>query len=255
MKKRRFKVGVFDSGIGGLTVLSECARRLPNVKFIYFGDNERAPYGNRSEEEILAFSWEAFKFFRRMGVDAAVIACNTVTAVAADGLRKAFAFPIIGSEPAVKPAAKRGGKILVLATRRTAESARLKMLMGRFPECSFTVAPCPRLAGAIEAYFTRGESVLLSSHLPEGKYDGVVLGCTHYAYFAPQISKYYSAPLYDGAAGVAKRLAVVLEKRRNPNECFNFFVRKNVKFVGKSKKINKKVYLRTFVLAKNKINS
>lgn len=254
MIKRTFRVGVFDSGIGGLTVLSECVRRLPCVDFIYLGDNERAPYGNRSEEEILSFSREAFKLFRRMGVDAAVIACNTVTAVAADKLRKEFSFPIIGSEPAIKPAAERGGKILVLATRRTAESARLKMLIGRFPECSFTVAPCPRFAGAIEAHFTKGEGVLLSSHLPEGKYDGVVLGCTHYAYFAPQISKYYAAPLYDGAAGVAKRLAHVLEKKGNPNERFSLKIRKKVRFVGNSKKINKKVYFRTFVLAKNEIN-
>lgn len=265
MKKRRFRVGIFDSGIGGLTVLHECVRRVPYAKYFYFGDNGRAPYGSRREEEILSFAREAMRRFQKLKVDAAVIACNTATAVAADKMRREFSFPVLGTEPAVKPAAEVCTKVLLLATERTTESAKLKMLLGRFPDCDIRIVPCPRLAGAIERYITKGESFVLSAHLPEGKFDGVVLGCTHYSFFAPGISKRYSAPVFDGNEGVAKRLEQVLGKIAlgrtdrflyipNPNECFSLRIEKKVRFVGNSGKINKKVFFRTFVLVKNEIN-
>lgn len=265
MKKRRFRVGIFDSGIGGLNVLHECARRVPYATYYYFGDNARAPYGNRSEEEITSFAREAFLRFKRLKVDAAVIACNTATAVSADELRREFSFPVLGVEPAIKPAASVSKNVLLLATERTTESAKLKMLLGRFPDCRVRVAPCKYLAGAIEKYFTEGESFLLSALLPQGKYDGVVLGCTHYSFFAQKISAHYSAPVFDGNEGVAKRLEQVLAKiasgrsahfssTQNPNNCFSFCNKKRVIFVGKSRKINKSVYFRTFVLEKSKTN-
>lgn len=260
--KKRLKVGIFDSGIGGLTVLRECVRSAPYAKYYYLGDNERAPYGSRSEEEILSFTREALGMFQNRGVDAAVIACNTATAVAADELRREFSFPLIGVEPAVKPAAAAGKNILVLATERTAKSARMRMLLGRFPECDFQVFPCLNLAGAIEKYFAAGEPILLSAHLPAGKFDAVVLGCTHYSFFADQIAGFYGCPVYDGNAGVAKRLSQILKliclgrtahltTTRNPNNCFSFSAKKCVKFIGKCRKQNKSVYLRTFVLEKN----
>ena len=242
MKKRRFRVGIFDSGIGGLTVLSECVRRVPYATYFYFGDNHRAPYGSRSEEEITSFAREALLYFKRLKVDAAVIACNTATAVAADELRREFSFPVLGVEPAIKPAASVCKKVLLLATERTTESAKLKMLLGRFPDCAVKVAPCKYLAGAIEKYFTEGESFLLSAHLPQGKFDGVVLGCTHYSFFAQQISAHYSAPVFDGNEGVAKRLEGILAKiaserknrvlpAQNHNNCFNFCNKKRLIFI------------------------
>lgn len=259
--KKRFRVGIFDSGIGGLTVLNECLRRAPQADYLYYGDNGRAPYGSRSEDEICAFTREAMRLFQKKRVDAVVLACNTATAVAVNEMRREFRFPVIGVEPAVKPAAEECKNVLVLATERTAESARMKMLASRFPDCSFRIYPCMNLAGAIERYYTKGERFLLSAHLPSGSYDGVVLGCTHYSFFRDRIASFYSAPVYDGSEGVAKRLVSILETKllgrvdhllptHNPNVCFSFSARKRVKFIGKSRKINEKVFFQTFVLEK-----
>ena len=268
MKKRALKVGIFDSGIGGLSVLDACKKLLPEVKFYYYGDNHRAPYGNRSEEEILCFTREAFDCFLKLKVDAAVIACNTATACAVDELRRAYPFPVVGMEPAVKPAAQACKRVLVLTTKATAQSARMQMLMGRFPNCEFTLWPCQHLALAIEKFVTVGENFLLSAHLPEGKFDGVVLGCTHYSIFAHEIAAFYSAPVFDGNQGTAKRLKSVLKLdtlgtaahcnvkklNQNTNNCLNFYGRNRIKFIGKSRKINKNAYFRTFVLSKTKEN-
>ena len=247
MRKRAFRVGVFDSGIGGLTVLNACAARLPHVKFYYYGDNQRAPYGRRSEEEIYSFTKEALCRFLSLGADAVVVACNTATAAAVGQLRRQFPFPVIGMEPAVKPAASACKKVLVLATPRTAESARMHVLLERFPECDFTLAACPYLAGAIEKYFTVGENFLLSAHLPKGKFDGVVLGCTHYSLLASEISEYYACPVFDGNEGVAKRLEQVLYMLEPGSSAHLFKGKATVKFIGKSRKINKSVYFRTNV--------
>ena len=260
MKKRAFRVGIFDSGIGGLTVLDACVRRVPDARYYYYGDNQRAPYGGRSEDEILLFTQEACDTFLKIGVDAAVIACNTATACALGELRRKYPFPVIGMEPAVKPAAEYK-RVLVLATERTAESARMQMLLARFPNCDFTLCPCPHLAAAIEKYYTEGERFLLSSHLPEGSFDAVVLGCSHYSYFAREVALRYRCPVFDGNEGVAKRLESVLNKlavgrtdhlltTQNTNVCFSFRAKKRVKFVGNSREVNQKVYFRTFVLDK-----
>ena len=248
MKKRRFRVGVFDSGIGGLTVLHACVARVPYAKYYYYGDNKRAPYGNRSEEEICSFTKEALDRFVKIGVDAVVLACNTATACAMGELRREYSFPIIGMEPAVKPAAKSCKRVLVLATERTANSARMHMLLERFPECDFTLTACPHLAGAIEKYYTEGENFLLSAHLPEGSFDGVVLGCSHYSFFARQISKRYACPVFDGNQGVAKRLEHILGLMEPGSADHLLEGKKTVKFIGTSRKINKSVYFRTNVL-------
>ena len=264
MKKRAFRVGIFDSGIGGLTVLAACAARVPYARYYYYGDNARAPYGGRSEEEILSFTREACDFFLKHKVDAVVLACNTATACALGEIRREYPFPVIGMEPAVKPAAE-CKKVLVLATERTAESARMKMLLSRFPNCDFTLHACLHLAGAIEKYYTEGEPFLLSAHLPEGNFDGVVLGCSHYSYFASEIAARYHAKVFDGGEGVAKRLEFVLNSlaagnsahpisEQKANVCFSFRARKRIFFVGNSRELNKKVYFRTFVLDKTQKN-
>ncbi|MDE7158240.1 MAG: glutamate racemase, partial [Clostridiales bacterium] len=172
-------VGMFDSGIGGLTVLRECVRLLPNCRFLYYGDNDHVPYGSKTEEEIYSYTERAMEYFLRAGVNAAVLACNTATAVAAEGLRKRFPFPIVGLEPAVKPASEACKNVLVLATPRTAESGRLHRLVERF-SCRFHIVPAPELAAAIERNLTQGEPFSIADYLPKGEFDGVVLGCTHY---------------------------------------------------------------------------
>lgn len=268
------RVGIFDSGVGGLSVLAACRRRLPQVTFYYLGDNKRAPYGSRPKEEIAAFTAEAVERFAKLGAAAAVLACNTATAVCLPALRERFSFPILGVEPAVLPAARAARDVLVLCTPRTAESERLRALVARSPAVRFTVFPCPRLAAAIEGKFLRGETLRLSDHLPEGKFGAVVLGCTHYALLAEEISAYYSAPVFDGAEGVAKRLAQTLfapadektmwsGKNVQNKSSFRLWSEEGainksspqkwresalsgVFFLGESAKINRKVYKHSF---------
>lgn len=253
------KIGIFDSGIGGLSVLSACVKRLPALRYLYLGDNFRAPYGSRPKEEIARFTESALLRFRRLGVSAAILACNTATAVCLEEMRRKFPFPILGTEPAVLPAAKRGGEILVLCTPRTAESGRLNALIARCPQTRFTVYPCPGLAAAIENRFVRGEPFSLAELLPAGAYGGVVLGCTHYALIGREISAFYGAPVYDGAEGIARRLSAVLAPRAvdggwsekgNINKSLPPKGSRggvaNVRFLGKTAKINREVFKQTF---------
>ncbi len=265
--KKRITVGIFDSGIGGLTILKECVAHLSGATFLYYGDNLHAPYGSKSPEEILALTREAVKRFMRQRVDAVLIACNTATAVAVDALRKEFPFPVVGVEPAVKPAAEHGRNILVLVTPCTARSVRLQMLTGRFSDCRIRVYPAAHLAETVERHFSYGEPLYLKAHLPEGSYDAVVLGCTHFVYLKKEISEYYSAPVFDGGEGTVKRLAEVLNLQflgtadhhtntTNPNNCLTSKRRNQclnrIKFIGKCRKINKTIYFRTFVSEKTK---
>ncbi len=213
---RIFKVGIFDSGIGGLTVLSECVKLMPENQYFYLGDNFRAPYGSRPPQEIAACVREALVRFREMNADAAVLACNTATAVCAEKMRSEFSFPIVGTEPAVKPASERCGRVLVLATPRTTESERLRKLVARYHDtCNITVFALEGLAAAVESAVVRGKALDLREHLPQGNYDGIVLGCTHYVYFKKEIAAFYSAPVFDGGEGTARQLRSVLGKQRN----------------------------------------
>ncbi len=254
-------MGIFDSGIGGLTVLAACVRSLPAARFYYLGDNAHAPYGSRTGEEITRFVRTALQRFARLRADAAVLACNTATAVCAERMRAEFSFPVIGMEPAVAPAAKTCRRILVLATPRTVQSDRLHALLARFPSCSFSVVPLPALAGAVERHFRFGENLTLSDYLPRIPCDGVVLGCTHYAFFRREIGDFYRVPVFDGADGTARQLYSVLAERekclrfgtadhllgeQNPNKCFTKKYKKGqnggIFFLGKAKKDNQRVY-------------
>ncbi len=250
--ERRVKVGIFDSGVGGLTVLGACLKEISGADFYYFGDNARAPYGGRGEGEITAFVREAMRRFERLGVDAAVLACNTATTVCIGKMREEFAFPIIGTEPAIREAARECSEALVLATPRTAESARLRSLI-ESSACRFHVIPCEGLAGAIEAYLTCGENLSISVHLtvPEGiSYDGAVLGCTHYIFFQKEIEQILGVKAYHGNRGVARRLKQVLSAGnlvpRNANICFEKKVKEKgenrVFFIGKARFLNQKVF-------------
>lgn len=205
-------VGIFDSGIGGLTVLSACRRLLPETLFYYLGDNARAPYGSLPPETVTSYAREAMTAFAHLGVSAAVLACNTVTAVCADLLRAEYAFPILGVEPAVLPAARLYHNVLVLCTPRTAESARLRALLVRAGSlgCRATVFAAPKLALAIERAVRFGAPLDLAAHLPQGRFDAVVLGCTHYPFYAREISAFFGAPVFDGSEGTARRLVALL---------------------------------------------
>ena len=240
MEKNR--IVFFDSGVGGLTLLKEFLGRYPSAPCAYFGDNENAPYGNRSEGEIRRLAENAFGRIARLSPRAAVIACNTVTAECADALRRKYSFPIAGVEPAVRPAAAAAGKgrILLLATRGTLASARVRELIRRsrgestvFPYCS------ARLAGEIERNIFDLSRVRLESHLPHGGYAAVVLGCTHYIFLRERIREFYHCPVFDGNAGTADHLANIVNIR---SENMLKTAKNPPFFLGKAAKFNEAVY-------------
>ena len=210
-------IGVFDSGIGGLTVLSECCKRCKDELFYYYGDHTHAPYGNKSKKRIRRYTFAVMRKFRRLKVKAVVLACNTVTAVCVEELRKKFSFPIIGAEPAVYPAAKAGGTVYVLATPATCKSERYKNLCRQaaklYPQSKIKTFSCDGLAGDIENGL--GEYMDCTQHFPPGNPNGVVLGCTHYIYIKEEVANFYGCETYDGNAGIAKRLFSILSKQEN----------------------------------------
>ena len=200
----------FDSGIGGLTVLAECRKRLPHIPFYYYGDNKNAPYGNKTVEEIKRLTQTAFSFAQSLRPVCGVVACNTVTALCIDELRKAMPFPVIGVEPALIPALQSYSKVCVLSTTATYQSERFQRLCReaskRFQNARISAFPCPFLAGEIERRIFH-LNYDYAPFLPVCKTDAIVLGCTHYTYIKKQIKNFYSAPVYDGNIGVANRLS------------------------------------------------
>ena len=206
-------IAFFDSGIGGLTVLDACRKFFPNEIFYYYGDNRHAPYGNLSIKKISRYVHRAFKRFQRLHVWAAVVACNTVTAVCIEELRKKFSFPIIGTEPAVLSAAKNGGEIFVLVTRATYESVRFKKLCEYssqlFSNSTIRSFACDNLAGEIEKHIVEQDADFTPC-LPKGNPKSVVLGCTHYVYITKQIADFYDCEVFNGNRGIAKRLYNIL---------------------------------------------
>lgn len=212
-------IAFFDSGIGGLTVLNECRRVLQNYIFYYYGDNENAPYGNLSRTKILQHVETAFEYFSALSVQAVVLACNTVTAVCVDALRKEYSFPIIGAEPALLPAIKQGGDVMVLATHATRTSLRFQNLCNRAQmqnkKLRILLPECDNLAGIIER--NMGKSFDYSAYLPKVKADKVVLGCTHYIYIKDEIARFYNCKIYDGNNGIKNRLLSILNAPQSAN--------------------------------------
>ncbi len=203
-------IAFFDSGIGGLTVLEECRKVLPNELFYYFGDNAHAPYGNLSEKKIKKYTFRAFKRFQKLHVKAVVIACNTVTAVCVEELRQKYPFPIIGAEPALYLASKETkGEVFALMTAVTCNSARIRKLAERcradYPNAKVRLCPCVHLAGEIERHISEVDYVY-QPFLPRGAPAAVVLGCTHYIYIKEYIQSFYGCICYDGNQGIAQRL-------------------------------------------------
>lgn len=221
-------VGVFDSGFGGASTLRDLMRELPFERFIYFGDNANAPYGDRPEEEILALSEAAADLLLHKGVKALVVACNTATSASIKALRMKLDVPVVSVEPAIKPAcmAEGRGKVLMLATVATTRLARYRALKNRMPDPERVIdVGCSGLVELIESGLTEGEKIEAALHdklAPfEGmRIDGIVLGCTHYPFIAPAIRRYASAHftgehrLYDGNAGTARQLKRVIDSRR-----------------------------------------
>lgn len=190
-------IGVFDSGIGGLSVLKEIHQLLPHENLIYVGDSAHAPYGDRSAKYVRERSQAISDFLLDQGVKAIVVACNTATAEAATQLRETMDVPVIGLEPAVKPAAQlsKSGIIGVLATQRTIDSERLLGLTERYAKDKKVLAQaCPGLVELVEACKLNDSETekLLKKYIEpllEQGADALILGCTHYPFLLPAIRK------------------------------------------------------------------
>lgn len=214
-------VGVFDSGLGGISVLRELRRRLPGEDYIYFADSAYCPYGIKSPEEIRARSERVVGGLIAAGAKTVVIACNTASAMAVFYLREVFPdVPLIGLEPAVKPAVEQttAGKVGVLATPRTVAGERLRWLIETYAAgVAVHRVAATGLVELVEAGMLEGPEVdaalqpLLDPMLEVGV-DKLVLGCTHYPFLRAPIERYVGSgvDVIDSGAAIARRLDVVL---------------------------------------------
>jgi glutamate racemase len=225
-------IGFFDSGVGGISVLKEARNLLPYENFIYFGDSKNAPYGIKSVEEVKKLTFAAVDFLISKGVKAIVIACNTATSAAIEDLRNNYIdIPIIGIEPALKPAveSKNPGKIIIMATPMTLSETKFSNLMNSFKhKAEIIPLPCAGLVELIEngniegkevnLYLTQKLNPYLSSAI-----SSVVLGCTHYPFIKAELSKILgkSTEIIDGSLGTAKQLKRQLQNMNSLNSQSN----------------------------------
>ena len=209
-------IGVFDSGVGGLSVLRAIRDVLPNEDLIYVADSGFAPYGNRPSEYIRERAEAIVEFFGGVGAKAVVVACNTATAVTIHTLRSRFTFPIIAIEPAVKPAAEitKSGVVGILATTQTLSSASFSRLVEKYGKgMQVLVQPCPGLVEQVEKAELDGPKTealvvrYLAPLLDRGA-DTIVLGCTHFPFLSAMIRSIAGAKvsLIDPAVAVARQL-------------------------------------------------
>lgn len=214
-------IGVFDSGVGGLSVLRHIRAAMPEERLIYVADSAHVPYGDKSDSYIENRSRILTRFLVEQGACAVVLACNTATAAAAAALRAEFAIPIIGMEPALKPAvaATRSGVVGVLATVGTLESARFAALLERFAGgVQIITQACPGLVEQVERADLAGPETraLVERYtqplLARGA-DTLILGCTHYPFLRPLIAEVAGAQvtLIDTGTAVARHLRHRLE--------------------------------------------
>lgn len=210
-------IGFFDSGVGGISVLKEAVKLLPNENYIYYGDSKNAPYGTKKVEEVKKLTFNAVDFLLSKRVKSIVIACNTATSAAIEDLRNNYAdVPIIGIEPALKPAVElnKKGKIIIMATPMTLAETKFNNLMKSYEEkAEIEPLPCAGLVELIEQGIIEGEAV--NKYLREklspfskGDISSVVLGCTHYPFIKNELAKVLptSTAIIDGSFGTVKQL-------------------------------------------------
>ena len=217
MDNKNRPIGFFDSGVGGLSVMKEAIQVMPNENYIYFGDSKNAPYGVKSVEEVRDLTFKAVEFLLNKGVKGIAIACNTATSAAVADLREIYPdLPLVGIEPALKPAVElnKDGNILIMATSMTLKEEKFNRLMNRYKDrASIIPVPCPGLVEFIEAGKLDGKEV--EEYLFEkvntyngGKIASIVLGCTHYPFIKDTLVKIIGKDItiIDGGLGTAKEL-------------------------------------------------
>ena len=215
-------IGIFDSGVGGLSVFREIVRILPEEKYIYWSDNAHCPYGEKSRDYIIDRARAVTSFLIEQGADIIVVACNTATAAAISTLREEFPVPFIGMEPAVKPAAQatRSGVVGVLATAGTLKATKYMDTRAKWAR---DVKRVEHIGQGFVELVEKGnvsgpeaESIVEKSVRPliEAGADTIVLGCTHYPFLAETIMKAAATPvtLIDPAPAVAKHLMEVMQE-------------------------------------------
>lgn len=222
-QEKQLPIGVFDSGMGGISVLADLITLMPQEDYLYFGDSGNAPYGVKPTGEIKHRSLEIAHQFLEKGIKALVVACNTATSAAIEDLRRELDIPVIGMEPALKPALALPGQgpIVVMATPVTLREKKFNQLMERLvPHRQVIQLPCPGLVEIIEREGAQGDA--LKEYLRERFEDAavdragvIVLGCTHYVFIKKTIHEVLQKPipLIDGNLGTAKQVERLLAER------------------------------------------
>lgn len=224
------QIGFFDSGVGGVTVLYDTLKMLPHEDYIYYADTLNVPYGPKPKEEVKKYIFDAIEFIAQQPVKAIVIACNTATSVAIEELRSKYSIPIIGMEPAVKPAVEKNTdanrRVLVTATALTLKEEKLQNLIAKIDnEGIVDLLPLPglvqfseRLEFSEQAVLPYLEEQLLKYDL--SKYETIVLGCTHFSFYKDMFRKLLPSytRIIDGNMGTINNLKRTLEKMNALNE-------------------------------------
>ena len=227
MHSKSEHIAVFDSGVGGISVLRELIKQMPEEHYLYFGDSANAPYGDRTTQQVRVLTLQAVEELVKRGVKALVVACNTATSAAIHILREIYPdLIVVGIEPALKVAADRfpGGRIGVMATQVTLREEKFAHQAERFPQMQINLIPAPGLVELIEAGHTEGQQVetLLRQILGPyvGKLDALVLGCTHYPFVGNAIRRILGPEtvLLDGGEGTARQTRRCLEAAGLRNE-------------------------------------
>ena len=217
MNKKDLPIGFLDSGVGGLSVLREAIKIMPNENYIYFGDSKNAPYGVKPTKEIRDLTFNVVDFLIEKGIKGLVVACNTATSAAVSELRRVYPdIPLVGIEPAIKPAVElnRSGKILIMATPMTIKQEKFNLLLNKYKEKAEIVPiPCAGLMEFIEDGVLSGKE--LEEYLEEklsiydkSEISSIVLGCTHYPFVKDVIAKIVGSNviIMDGGEGTAREI-------------------------------------------------
>lgn len=215
-------IGVFDSGLGGISVVDEIRRQLPDERIVYFGDSAHNPYGTKTKEQITGYCTEICDRLISQDVKAIVIACNTATSACVPFLRKRYPIDIIGMEPALKVAADLGKKlkIAVWATELTLREEKFSRLMERFEDDeSILKVACPKLVRLVEEDRLDDQNAVksaLNEYLEQSDHpDVIVLGCTHFIFYRDELEKLVppGVRIVDGNEGTARHLKKLLADR------------------------------------------
>jgi len=223
-------IGFFDSGIGGITVLYQALKLLPQENYIYYADTRHVPYGEKTKDEVRNFVFQAADFIASQNVKALVIACNSATSAAVKELRNKYSFPILGIEPAVKPAIKKslekGRRVLVLATNLTLKEEKYTSLVTQLDNEG--IVDGLALPGLVEfaEKLQFDEKVIMPYFMRQlapfdfNQYETIVLGCTHFPFYKDMLEKLLPEhiDIIDGGIGTARNLKRIMEETQITNE-------------------------------------